>query len=855
MIENQNIRQILAIMVTDIADYTETMNNDEEKAWEYLKKQRALIPPMISKMNGHMFKEMGDGTFSKFKSAIDAVQCAVKIQQEASSNELPIRIAVHLGDVMDDGVDVIGTGVNIASRINSFANTGNIVVSEDVWRQIRNQSDMEGRSIGAQDIKGYHQTVEVFELTYNPDGSVIKKVKVTETVTVTDEEGKEVQTETAKKEFIKKVAIFPFDYTADDEKYEFLKYGLPFGCCVSLLQDPLIEIEFPNEEILDGENFITKLRNSGYEKGENVPLPLKKKIAKELHCDYFIFGIINTKENNLEINSKVYSSQNGKLLNENNTNGNDYFQLIDDLAEDFRNNIGVPNLHIDEIENLPITDITTQSHEAYKQYIKATVQVEHENDYETAYKLLLDATTKDPTFSLANFSLYWICFLSNNEEYQQNMNKGINNAISHLYKLPPRLAFLIKLFNFMMSRGEPDKAEKVVQMWIRQFPESLSPYKKLGWIYERHGRKEDAINVYKDIIVKDPEYYNAYLALQRLYRESEDYEKALQNAEIYMKYCPAEAVSYVVIGDIYSHKGDEVSAKDYYEQALMIESNNSNYMVKIAETELYLGNFNEAEEQLEDALTFCKTNQDYYNAYNSKANYCNRCGKINATIKNNEKANTYLEKFNNPIDSVLNRIFRLSNYVYIGQSEIAIKKLQEGEAKLVHPFNLLTGLGELFIGDKSGNMNMVKSGTDKMKRFLKEKDFPWLRKFPDFGRAILLMHEKKDYDTAIQIFEDISNFYTDMKHEWTNYIIKCYNGKKDYDSAINIGKKYLEVNPLSPLIILEVSKAYQGNNDTDKAKEYITKLLGIWEDADEEYIYFQEAKKLWKELNIKMEPA
>ena len=79
MIESQNIRQILAIMVTDIVDYTETMNNDEAKAWEYLKKQRTIIPPTVSRMNGQTFKEMGDGTFSKFRSAIDAVQCAVKI--------------------------------------------------------------------------------------------------------------------------------------------------------------------------------------------------------------------------------------------------------------------------------------------------------------------------------------------------------------------------------------------------------------------------------------------------------------------------------------------------------------------------------------------------------------------------------------------------------------------------------------------------------------------------------------------------------------------------------------------------------------------------------------------------------
>ena len=87
MIESQNIRHILAIMVTDIVNYTKTMNDNENKAWEYLKKQRNIIKPTVSKMNGQMFKEMGDGTFSKFRSAIEAVQCAVKIQEEAHLND------------------------------------------------------------------------------------------------------------------------------------------------------------------------------------------------------------------------------------------------------------------------------------------------------------------------------------------------------------------------------------------------------------------------------------------------------------------------------------------------------------------------------------------------------------------------------------------------------------------------------------------------------------------------------------------------------------------------------------------------------------------------------------------------
>ena len=119
------------------------------------------------------------------------------------------------------------------------------------------------------------------------------------------------------KEFIKKIAIFPFDYNGEDKTYDYLKYGFPFGCCVSLLQDPLVEIEFPNDMELDGWIFNYKLQKAGFEKGENVPLPLKKKIAKELHCNYFVSGNINVVENKIHIISKVYETKNGKQINEN----------------------------------------------------------------------------------------------------------------------------------------------------------------------------------------------------------------------------------------------------------------------------------------------------------------------------------------------------------------------------------------------------------------------------------------------------------------------------------------------------------------------------------------------------------
>jgi tetratricopeptide (TPR) repeat protein len=474
--------------------------------------------------------------------------------------------------------------------------------------------------------------VEVFDLTYNPDGSITQKVKVTETVTITDEDGKKVQAEAAKKEFIKKIAIFPFDYNGEDKTYDYLKYGFPFGCCVSLLQDPLVEIEFPNDNELDGWIFNYKLTKAGYEKGENVPLPLKKKIAKELHCNYFVSGNINVVENKIQIISKVYETKNGKQINENKIENTNLFQLIDNYSIQIRKDIGISNAHIEQNENLSIADITTESLDAYKNYINGIVTLLYQNDYNTSFKLLQSATKDDPTFVLGNYSLFWCSLISNNEEYQKESDNAMTKAINHIYKLPPRLSYAVKVIYYLIHKGDEDKAQKVVKMWIKQFPESLAPLNRLARLYQRNNRRSEAINTYEKIKQKDPDYINTYYALQECYLAQEDYENALKNAEIYMKHCPTDAASYIAIGDINYKKGDYEEAKDFYEQALMLESNSSDCMRKIANTEYAVGNITEAEEQLMDALTFCKSNQDYYIIFDAQSTLFENCGRIKESI-------------------------------------------------------------------------------------------------------------------------------------------------------------------------------------------------------------------------------
>ncbi|WP_457583672.1 adenylate/guanylate cyclase domain-containing protein [Ensifer canadensis] len=171
-------RKIAAILVADVVGYSRLAGADEERILARLRTLRSdLIDPTIAVYNGRIVKRTGDGSLIEFRSVVDAVRCAIEVQSAMlernagvpEDRRIEFRIGIHLGDVVEesDG-DLMGDGVNIASRLEGIARPGAICLSEDAYRQVKARLDLAVTDLGATQLKNIVEPIRIYALEIGP---------------------------------------------------------------------------------------------------------------------------------------------------------------------------------------------------------------------------------------------------------------------------------------------------------------------------------------------------------------------------------------------------------------------------------------------------------------------------------------------------------------------------------------------------------------------------------------------------------------------------------------------------------------------------------------------------------------
>src|SRR5215469_9931189 len=166
-------RRLAAILAADVAGYSRLMGEDEEGTLARLKAiRRELADPKVKEHHGRIVKTTGDGLLLEFASVVDAVRCAVEVQREMAERNanvppdrrLELRMGINLGDIIVDGDDIFGDGVNITARLEALAEPGGICVSRVVRDQVRDKLDFAFEDIGEQQVKNIARPVRVYRV-------------------------------------------------------------------------------------------------------------------------------------------------------------------------------------------------------------------------------------------------------------------------------------------------------------------------------------------------------------------------------------------------------------------------------------------------------------------------------------------------------------------------------------------------------------------------------------------------------------------------------------------------------------------------------------------------------------------
>jgi adenylate cyclase len=335
-------RQLAAIMFTDIVGYTALMGEDEQKAFEVLRKNRQLQQPIVKQFNGTWIKELGDGVLASFQTVTDAVACANKIQQACSDiHDLKLRIGIHLGEVVFEDNDVFGDGVNIASRLQALAPIGGIYISEAVFRNIENKKGMETEFVKEEILKNVKHPVKIYQLKiqtpYNP-------------VKYGFSSPDKINTQKGANE--KSIAVLPFVNMSNDLEQEYFSDGI-------------------SEEIINTLVQHTKLRVAGRTsafsfKGKNDDL---RAIGEKLGVSNILEGSVRRSGNRIRITAQLIEVSNGFHL---------WSQKFDrELVDIFEVQDEISKAIVDQLmaelvksESISLTKTPTRNMEAYTLFLK-----------------------------------------------------------------------------------------------------------------------------------------------------------------------------------------------------------------------------------------------------------------------------------------------------------------------------------------------------------------------------------------------------------------------------------------------------------------------------------------------------
>ena len=518
-------RRLTAIVSADVAGYSRLMGRDESGTLAVLRTHlRDLIDPKIAEYGGRTVKSMGDGLLLEFPSVVDAVRCAVDVQRGMAERnagvpaerQVQFRVGINVGDIIVDGDDIFGDGVNVAARLQTLAEPGGVCVSRNVRDQVQDKLSFPFEDFGPREVKNIVRAVEVFRLRETPAGTTAASTPDREAASI---------------------AILPFVNMSRDEENEYFADGVA-------------------EEIL---NVLAKIRGlrvaartSSFQfKGKNEDIGV---IGRKLHVGTVLEGSVRKAGNRMRISVQLVKVADGYHLWSETYDRTleDIFAVQDDIAQSVLKELRTTLLG-EAADAKASKEVTAQvaaavkgratDPEAHRLFLQARHFLDRLNreDLAKGIEYLKEALALDPEFALAWAEL--------GRAYASEANGGwvpfgdgfgrAREAVARALGLEPDLAEghtgmgWIQMYHDWDWRG----AEASFRRALELAPSSAWVLRRAGVLAFNLGRLDEAIALYRRTVEQDPlsaaAYHNlglAFYASGRLAEAEVAYRKALDLA-------------------------------------------------------------------------------------------------------------------------------------------------------------------------------------------------------------------------------------------------------------------------------------------------------------------------------------
>ena len=484
-------RRLAAVLSMDVVGYSHLMALDEAGTLGRLMDLRSgIIDPLIERYSGRLVKLMGDGALVEYASVVDAVSCAMAIQKAVTTNQagadenerIEFRIGINLGDIIVEGDDIYGDGVNVAARIEGLASPGGICISRTARDQVRDKLDVVLVDLGEIEVKNFPRPIRVFRVPVEPAA----------TTTTTTTTSSSVPSSAPTLPENPSIAVLPFDNMSGDLEQEYLADGIAEDLITALSK-----IRW----------FFVIARNSTFTyKGQAVDVT---RVAEELGVRYVLEGSVRKSGNRVRTTAQLIDATTGAHIwaERYDRELEDIFAVQDEVTQSIVSTIE-PQLASSERQRAhrkPTDSLDAWA--CYQRSLWHLYQYRAEDNLE-ALNFLQRAINLDPDFASAHaglaFTLYYHVILGFSQAPDDDLARGLDAGMTAL-RLDENDPFAyVALGRIYTAKGEHEAAIQSCERALALNPSYAAAHFGRAHSLWMWGRSEEAIHSHDEAMRLSP---------------------------------------------------------------------------------------------------------------------------------------------------------------------------------------------------------------------------------------------------------------------------------------------------------------------------------------------------------------